>query len=91
MLWPTPAAMVPNDNEPPEEWLARQERLKENSGQGFAMPLNVAVKVPEEAVTYSQNPGKARRGMWPTPQAFDQVEMVRPKEQRDAANGGAAT
>lgn len=28
--------------------------------------------------------------LWPTPQAFDQVEMVRSKEQREATEGGCS-
>ncbi len=46
-LLPTPCAMVPNDNERAETWLARAESLKakHNNGNGAGMPLSIAVQL----------------------------------------------
>lgn len=54
-MWPTPAAMMPNDSEDPQEWLARAALLKEkhHNGNGAGTPLAVAVKLAQ----------------WPTPDA----------------------
>ena len=43
-LFPTPAAMIPNDGEQPETWLARRERVKltAKNGNGMGMPLSIA-------------------------------------------------
>ncbi len=48
-MWPTPAAMMPNDSEDPQEWLARAALLKEkhHNGNGAGTPLAVAVKLSE--------------------------------------------
>ncbi len=45
--WPTPVAMMPNDSEDPQEWLARAEtfKAKHNNGNGAGMPLAVAAKL----------------------------------------------
>ena len=55
MMWPTPAAMNPNDGEDLATWLARRERLKETAknGNGCGTPLAIAIQ------------------MWPTPTARD--------------------
>ena len=47
VMWPTVAAMMPNDSEDPHKWLARAEQLKakHNNGNGAGMPLAVAVKL----------------------------------------------
>jgi hypothetical protein len=46
-LLPTPAAIVPNDGEKPDTWLARRERVKltANNGNGMGMPLSIAVQL----------------------------------------------
>jgi hypothetical protein len=43
-LLPTPSAMVANDGEQPETWLARRERVKasRSNGNGMGMPLTIA-------------------------------------------------
>lgn len=45
-LWPTPAASLHNDNEDLEKWAARRRRIKaeKQNGNGFGMPLTVAVR-----------------------------------------------
>lgn len=60
-LWPTPAAMMPNDSEDPQEWLARAALLKEkhHNGNGAGTPLAVAVKLAQ----------------WPTARASDGLLM----------------
>ena len=47
LLLPTPTAMNPNATEDIENWLARRERVKATSanGNGFGMPLGVAVRL----------------------------------------------
>ena len=59
--WPTPAAMMPNDSEDPQEWLARAALLKEkhHNGNGAGTPLAVAVKLAQ----------------WPTARASDGLLM----------------
>ena len=54
-MWPTPDAMVANDGEDLDNWLARRARVKaqKKNGNGFGMPLAVAAR------------------MWPTPVAID--------------------
>lgn len=44
--WPTPTAGNPNDGEDLSSWLTRRERVKQakNNGNGFGMPLSIAVK-----------------------------------------------
>lgn len=51
-MWPTPDAMVAQDGEEPESWLARRETLKAKgyNGNGAGLPLAMAAQ------------------MWPTPQ-----------------------
>jgi hypothetical protein len=53
--WPTPDAMLANDGENPETWLARRERVKltAKNGNGMGMPLAIAAR------------------LWPTPRAND--------------------
>lgn len=60
-MWPTPAAMMPNDSEDPQEWLARAALLKEkhHNGNGAGTPLAVAVKLAQ----------------WPTARASDGLLM----------------
>nr|BBH90125.1 hypothetical protein KTC_48760 [Thermosporothrix sp. COM3]BBH90190.1 hypothetical protein KTC_49410 [Thermosporothrix sp. COM3]BBH90255.1 hypothetical protein KTC_50060 [Thermosporothrix sp. COM3] len=45
-LWPTPAASNPNDGEALESWKQRREavRKKARNGNGFGMPLSIAVR-----------------------------------------------
>ena len=62
-FWPTPTPTPRNENEPLDEWLQRREREKAlgRNGNGFGMPLDVAVRfIP------SQKPGHI-----PTPTAAD--------------------
>lgn len=44
---PTPNAMVSQDGERPETWLARRERVKltANNGNGMGMPLTIAAQL----------------------------------------------
>lgn len=53
--WPTPDAMVANDGEDLDNWMARRARVKaqKKNGNGFGMPLAIAAR------------------MWPTPVARD--------------------
>jgi hypothetical protein len=46
-LWPTPSAMNPNESEDLEKWLTRRAETKERvkNGNGFGMPLGVAVRL----------------------------------------------
>jgi hypothetical protein len=45
--WPTPDAMVAQDGESPETWLARREKLKQtaNNGNGCGTPLAMAMQL----------------------------------------------
>ena len=75
-MWPTPAAMMPNDSEDPQEWLARAALLKEkhHNGNGAGTPLAVAVELAQ----------------WPTPGAADHRDrgtINDPCVQRRAAMG----
>lgn len=45
VLFPTPNAMVSNDGEGPETWLARRERSKRPDHGGNGMPLTIAVQL----------------------------------------------
>lgn len=72
-LWPTPAAMMPNDSEDPQEWLARAALLKEkhHNGNGAGTPLAVAVKLAGSA--------------WPTPRSCSAVwATITPEAQEKA-------
>ena len=53
--WPTPDAMVANDGEDLDNWMARRARVKaqKKNGNGFGMPLAIAAR------------------MWPTPTSRD--------------------
>jgi len=63
LSWPTPTPTPRNQNEPLDEWLQRREREKAlgRNGNGFGMPLDVAVRF-----FPSQKPGHI-----PTPTAAD--------------------
>lgn len=90
-MWPTPAAMMPNDSEDPQEWLARAALLKEkhHNGNGAGTPLAVAVKLAQwPTPTIADRKGatkgaKAQGGMplsqaakmWPTSRASDGLLM----------------
>ena len=54
-MWPTPDAMVANDGEDLDNWMARRARVKaqKKNGNGFGMPLAIAAR------------------MWPTPTSRD--------------------
>ena len=45
--WPTPGAMISNDGETPETWLARQAKMKEKgyNGNGAGIPLAISVQL----------------------------------------------
>lgn len=64
-LFPTPAAMNPNDEEDLDNWLARRERVKETkqNGNGFGTPLGVAVRMlPTPQVADANGSHKTRSG-----------------------------
>lgn len=76
-LLPTPTAGGFNETEPVEEWIARRESVKESSdaGNGFGMPLGVAVRLLPTPVTqpdtgngHARNLGREVR-LLPTPRA----------------------
>lgn len=86
MNWPTPSAALTNDQESPESWQARADRIKQKgiNGNGAGMPLTVAAKAWPTPTTPSGGPnsGRENRGaggpdlqetasMWPTPQSRD--------------------
>ena len=51
-LLPTPSAIVANDGETTETWLARRERVKltANNGNGMGTPLSIAVQLLHGAI-----------------------------------------
>lgn len=58
-LFPTPAAMNPNDGEGLESWEARRARVKltAKNGNGFGMPLAIAVQLLGEPTRQPLNAG----------------------------------
>jgi hypothetical protein len=57
-LLPTPAAGNPNDGEGLDSWQARRERVKlaKSNGNGFGMPLAIAVRLQNPATSGSLSP-----------------------------------
>ena len=68
-LWPTPDAMVANLSEDLDNWTARRDRVKakKKNGNGFGMPLAVAVRMwpTASARDWKDTPGMARTGTNP--------------------------
>ena len=62
--WPTPDAMVANDGEDLDNWQARRARVKaqKKNGNGFGMPLAVAVRLWPTPISSSGGPSKATTG-----------------------------
>lgn len=78
-LLPTPSAANPNEGEDLNEWASRRARIKESgvNGNGFGMPLGVAVRLlptpttePDTGNGHARNLGKEAR-LLPTPQVAD--------------------
>ena len=67
-MWPTPDAMVANDGEDLDNWMARRARVKaqKKNGNGFGMPLAIAAR------------------MWPTPVAGDYKGQGMSRARREA-------
>ena len=76
VLWPTPAAMIPNDGEGLATWEARRLRTKERvrNGNGFGTPLTIAVQQ-QAASTRSTPQARDYRSPDP-PNSFRQQRKV---------------
>ena len=82
-VWPTPSASNPNESETLESWQARRDRelAKGRNGNGFGMPLGVAVRLwPTPAAQNIKGPGTNQHSgpnlpqavqRWATPKSSD--------------------
>ena len=64
LLLPTPSASQFNDGEDVESWQARRERVKDTAanGNGFGMPLSIAVRLLPTPAVADVTGGRERRG-----------------------------
>lgn len=64
VLWPTPAAMIPNDGEDLASWEARRQATKARvkNGNGFGTPLSIAVALWATASVACALAGQTSRG-----------------------------
>lgn len=89
-MWPTPDAIVANDREEPESFLARQERekLKGHNGNGMGVPLAMASKL-WSTPTGSTGGAEINRDATTGDKLRSQAELWRTPTGCDAERGAA--